>query len=307
MELYQNELAIVKKILKENPRGMTISDISRKIKINRNSVGKYLDILLVSGNADMVAFGPAKVFFPSKRVPISSILNFVSDFIIVVDKDFKIVQVNENFLSLFDIKLDSVLGNNINNLLKIFSKIPELVPNIKNALDGKESLIETSFKIETNELYFRIKNIPTTLDNGEPGVGLIIEDITKQKIAEDEMFQAIKEWKTTFNVISEMISIHDKDFNIVKINRALADFLENKPEKLIGKKCYEVLHGTNRPYPNCPCLQTRVTKKTVNFEFYEPYLGKHIEITVNPIIDEDGEITGSVNVFKDITGRKISQ
>jgi len=307
VELYQNELAIVKKILKENPRGMTISDISRKIKINRNSVGKYLDILLVSGHADMVAFGPAKVFFPSKRVPISNILNFVSDFIIVLDKDFKIVQVNENFLSLFDIKLDSVLGNKINNLFKIFSKIPELVPNIKNALDGKESLIETSFKNEANELYFRIKIIPTTLDNGEPGVGLIIEDITKQKIAEGKMFQAIKELKTTFNAISEMISIHDKDFNIVKINKALADFLENKPEKLIGKKCYEVLHGTNRPYPNCPCQKTGLTKKTVSFEFYEPYLGKHIEITINPIVDEDGEITGSVNIFKDITDRKISQ
>jgi PAS domain S-box-containing protein len=248
----------------------------------------------------MVAFGPAKVFFPSKRVPISSILNFISDFIIVVDKDFKIVQVNENFLNLFEIKLDSVLGNKIGNLLNIFSKIPEIIPNIKNALEGKESLIETSFKNKTDEMYFRIRNIPTTLDNGEPGVGLIIEDITKQKNAEDKMLQAIKEWKTTFNAITEMISIHDKDFNIVKINKAMADFLENKPEKIIGKKCYEVLHGTNKPYPNCPCQQTKLTKKSVSFEFFEPYLGKHIEITVNPIIDEAGEITGSVNVFKEI-------
>lgn len=305
MELYQNELAIVKKILKENPRGMTISDISRKIKINRNSVGKYLDILLVSGHAEMVAFGPAKVFFPSKRVPISNILNFISDFIIVIDKDLKIVQVNENFLNLFDIQLDSVLGNKIDDLLKISLKIPELIPNIKNALDGKESSIETSFKNETKKFYFKIKHIPTTLDNGEPGVGLIIEDITKQKIAADKMFNAIEDWKTTFNLISEMISIHDNEFNIVKINKALADFLKNKPEKLIGKKCYEVLHGTNKPYPNCPCQQIRITKKTVVFEFYEPYLRKHIKINVSPIVDMDGEITGSVNIFKDITDQKI--
>ena len=36
VESYQKELASIKSILKKNPRGMTVSDISRKMKINRN-------------------------------------------------------------------------------------------------------------------------------------------------------------------------------------------------------------------------------------------------------------------------------
>lgn len=301
MELYQNELSVVKRLLKENQRGMTISDISRKMKINRNSVAKYLDILLVSGHAEMVAFGPAKVYFPSKRVPISSILNYISDIIIVVDKDFKIVQVNENFLNLLDLQRESIMGNRINNLFKVFANIPDLIPNIKNALNGKHSSIETSYKNEKEEFFLKVKNIPTTLDNGEPGVGLIIEDITKQKITEKKLMHSIFQINKIFEITSEMISIHDEDFNIIKINKALAEFLNNKPEKLIGKKCYEVIHGLKKPDKNCPCEKVRKTKKTQTITYFENFLGKHLEISVSPIIDEDGEISGSLNFFKEIT------
>lgn len=300
MELYQNELAVVKRLLKENQRGMTISDISRKMKINRNSVAKYLDILLVSGHAEMVAFGPAKVFFPSKRVPISSILNYISDIIIVVDKDFKIVQVNEKFLNLLDLRRESIMGNKINNLFKIFSSINELIPNIKNALNGNETSIETSYENENEEYYFKIKNIPTTLDNGEPGVGLIIEDITKQKIVEQKLKDTILQFNKIFNLTSDMISILDQDFNILKINKAFANFLKNKPEKLIGKKCYEVIHGSKKPVENCPCFKIRETKKTQTISYFETFFRKHIEISVSPIMDDKGEIYGSINIFREV-------
>jgi response regulator of citrate/malate metabolism len=64
VESYQEELTKIKTILKDNPKGMTVTDIARKIQVNRNSVAKYLDILLISGHAEMVTFGPAKVYFP---------------------------------------------------------------------------------------------------------------------------------------------------------------------------------------------------------------------------------------------------
>ena len=98
-----------------------------------------------------------------------------------------------------------------------------------------------------------------------------------------------------------MISIHDKDFNIVKLNKAFAEFLQDKPEKFIGKKCYKIIHGAKKPHSNCPCQQIRLTKKSVIVEFFEPHLGKHLELSASPIIDEEGEISGSVHIIKDIT------
>jgi len=304
VESYQKELASIKSILKKNPRGMTVSDISRKMKINRNSVAKYMDILLISGHVEMVTFGPAKVFFPSRRIPLSTMLNFTSDFIILLDRDFKIIQANENFLSLMDIERESILGNRINDSAKVFFKIPEVLTNIKNALDGKETTIETSVQIGSEKFYFKIKHIPTTFDDGRPGVTLIIKDITERKKTERKMIQTAREWETTFDSITDMISIHDKDFNIIKINKAFAEFLQDKPEKFIGKKCYEVIHGAKKPHSNCPCQQAQLTKKSFIVEFFEPHLGKHLEFSASPIIDDEGEISGSVHIIKDITERK---
>ena len=306
VESYQKELASIKSILKESPRGMTVSDISRKMKINRNSVAKYLDVLLISGHVEMVTFGPAKVFFPSRRIPVSTMLNFTSDFIILLDRELKVVQVNEKFLNLMDIERESILGNRIDDSSKAFFKIPEVLTNIKNALDGKETTIETSFQNGPDELHFKIKYIPMTFDDGGPGVTLIIKDITEQKRTERKMTLAIREWETTFNSITDMISIHDKDFNIVKVNKAFAEFLQDKPERFIGKKCYEIIHGTKKPHSNCPCQQTQSIKKSSIVEFFEPHLGKHLEVSASPIINEEGENSGSIHIIKDITERKNS-
>ena len=51
--LDQERMDQIKQHLKWNPRGMTISDVSSKMHMNRNLVAKYLDMLLISGQIDM--------------------------------------------------------------------------------------------------------------------------------------------------------------------------------------------------------------------------------------------------------------
>ena len=86
---------------------------------------------------------------------------------------------------------------------------------------------------------------------------------------------AIKEWETTFNSITDMISIQDKDFNIIKANQAFAEFFNRKSKELTGKKCYEIVHCTNKPHSSCPCKQALETGKPSTAEFYEPSQEKY--------------------------------
>lgn len=304
MESYQKELVRIKKILKDNPRGMTVTDIAREIDINRNSVAKYLDILLISGHAEMITFGPAKVFFPSRRIPISAMLNFTLDYIVLLDKELKVVQINDNLLNLLDISRDEIMGDYIENSTFPIFHLPDLVNHAKKALNGQDSVIETKFNYDSQEYYFRVKNIPTTFDDGEAGVTLIIEDITENKNIQEKMKEIINEWETTFNSISDLVSIHDNNFKIIKVNESFTKFFNKSPEELIGKKCHEVVHGNNDFHKSCPCSKAKKSKKPESVEFYEPYLKKYLEISVSPIINENGEITGSVHIMKDITERK---
>jgi PAS domain S-box-containing protein len=280
---------------------MTVSDIAHEIHINRNSVAKYLDILLISGHVEMVTFGPAKVFFPSSRIPLTALLNSTHDFIVLLNRELKFFQVSENLLKFIEIQRSEIIGKPIQTFAVSFFEIPELA---KKALEGAEQSIEKQYIKNKQLFYLWIKHIPTTFDDGEPGVTLVIEDITDRKQNEEKMKRSIHEWETTFNSISDMIFIQDNDFFILRANRSFAEFLHRTPEECVGKKCHQLLHNLNNSHSSCPSQQVQKTKKTATVEIYEPHLDRYLEITASPIFTDSGEITGSVHIMKDITERK---
>ena len=83
--------------------------------MSRTSIAKYLAIMRISGKIDMKPFGPAKVYFISQRVPLNAMLNFTSDQILVIDEDMKIKQINDQFLSFWDVK-DTIIGQDLKSL-----------------------------------------------------------------------------------------------------------------------------------------------------------------------------------------------
>ncbi len=130
------------------------------------------------------------------------------------------------------------------------------------------------------------------------------QEITERKQTEGKIIQAAEEWRTTFDSIIDLVSIHDKNFRLTRVNKALANSLKMEPAELIGKTCYKLIHGTNEPVPNCPHMKTLLTKQPVTLEFFEPHLGVHLEVTTSPIFDEKGEVAGSVHVARDVTERR---
>lgn len=185
MDGYQHEIALIKRVLAENPKGMTVTDISRKIKINRNSVAKYLDIMRISGNVEMITFGPAKVFFPSRRVPICDVLNYTSDYILIFDESFKITMINDAFLDFMKIEREEILGQKLLDVLPTFLKDDgEILVGIKEALQGRNFSKDLDFEGKGYRFYFSIKIMPTTFEDGRNGATLIIKNVTHHKLAE---------------------------------------------------------------------------------------------------------------------------
>ncbi|MGQ9630576.1 MAG: PAS domain S-box protein [bacterium] len=117
----------------------------------------------------------------------------------------------------------------------------------------------------------------------------------------EEVSRAKSEWENTFDSISDMIFIHDGDFNILRANRALADRLGMSPEGIVGRKCYEVLKCSREV---CPYVGVMESGGTVVEEFENfPWEGV-FEITAAPIRGHEGSIVGSVHVIRDITEQK---
>jgi len=113
-----------------------------------------------------------------------------------------------------------------------------------------------------------------------------------------------KEWSKTFDAITDFVFIQDKDFKFVKVNKTFCDALKKKPEDLIGKKCYEILHKSDKPWPNCPFAKTLKDKRPHTEEVNDPNIGVPLLISTSPLFDKKGEVTGVVHIAKDITERK---
>ena len=97
------------------------------------------------------------------------------------------------------------------------------------------------------------------------------------------------------------VSIHDRDYTILRANRALARLLGTTADQLIGKKCYEVFHGMDAPVTECPQVTTFREGTSCSVESEEPHLGRILHVSTDPILDLDGNIVGAVHDVRDIT------
>jgi PAS domain S-box-containing protein len=143
-----------------------------------------------------------------------------------------------------------------------------------------------------------------TLYKGHKMFLSVYRDITERKQAEDKIRQAAEEWRVTFDSIVDLVSIHDKEFKIMMVNKAFADVFKMEYQEIIGKTCYELIHRSKEPHFCCPYKQVMQTKKASLAEFFEPQLGFYLEVSCSPIFNEKGEVIGTVHIAKDITLRK---
>ena len=142
-------------------------------------------------------------------------------------------------------------------------------------------------------------------DNEGNVIGVLetLEDINQRKKAELNLKKAEKLWEVTFDALPDLISLIDSNHNIMKVNLAMAQALDMKPEELVGKKCFTLVHNTDEPPSYCPhekLLQD--CQQHYKDAFVDNFHGEY-EISVSPII-VGGQLIGSVHVAHDITQRK---
>ena len=192
---------------------------------------------------------------------------------------------------------------------------------LKGKIDGIEAAEQIRSRFDIPVVYLTAYTDDKTLERAkvtEP-FGYVVKPFEDRELktaiemalykakTNEKIKQAAKEGETTFNSICDLVSIHDKDFKLVKVNKAFADFFKTKPEELVGKTCYEIVHGTKEPYSLCPHKQALETKKPSTAEFFESHLGLYLEMSALPIFDEKDQVTGSVHITKNITNRKKAE
>ncbi|MHC4691239.1 MAG: PAS domain S-box protein [Planctomycetota bacterium] len=118
---------------------------------------------------------------------------------------------------------------------------------------------------------------------------------------------ALQQWKTTFNTTQDSIILIDPDFTILKANQATSKLLSKPLDEILGSKCYELFHGTKEASDICPHKKAKETKKHEETELYISEKDIWLAISTDPILDDDGDMSGSVHVVRDVTARKRAE
>ncbi|MEW6418584.1 MAG: response regulator [Nitrospirota bacterium] len=129
-------------------------------------------------------------------------------------------------------------------------------------------------------------------------------DITDRKRMEEKLKTALNEWRITLDSTTDQIMLLNSEMEIIKANLATTKFLSMPFNKILGKKCYKLFHGKNMPPAECPFEKMKRTKEHVEAELYLSERGIWIRISVDPIFDDKGNLTGSVHISKDISAYK---
>lgn len=126
--------------------------------------------------------------------------------------------------------------------------------------------------------------------------------ITKQKRLESDLRKSATEWRTTFDGVSDGVCLLDKDMTILCCNDAVAGLLNISPVEMKGRHCFEFVHGMDKPIEECPVGRMRVSLKRESVELQ--LRDRWFEVTVDPVLDDSGELTGIVHIVRDATERK---
>ena len=247
--------------------------------------------------------------------------------------DGKISEFNDGFMSVTGYNREELSGKSTTEL-NIWKNIDDR-DNVVKLLRDRGScenyeahLIRKDGKEITGLISSKIVNL-----QGVPSMLSIIRDITDRKqheadtrnllemsersrtvllsILEDQMQtqralkDSSKKWQTTFDGIRDSVFLLDADGIILQTNKISQTILGKKEEEIVGHHCHEVMHNSNCHLDDCPFIRMKFTRQRETMLL--PVDNKWFEILVDPILDDDNNLTGAVHFICDITNRKQAE
>lgn len=129
--------------------------------------------------------------------------------------------------------------------------------------------------------------------------------IAKRLELELKLIHAGQEWQTTFDAISDSVSLIDLEQRILRCNLASTRLFKRGFNGILGKHCWELVHGTDHPIEDCPMLRACRSRKTESQLVFEGQ--RWLQITVDPLLNEQGMVTGAVHIVHDDTERVAAE
>ncbi|HEY3417484.1 MAG TPA: PAS domain S-box protein, partial [Armatimonadota bacterium] len=123
--------------------------------------------------------------------------------------------------------------------------------------------------------------------------------------AEADLINSAQEWRSTFDAISEPVCVVDQHGKVLRCNKATTRLLERSFDEVLNQSAAKLIYGTTDIGGNNPLARVRESLKSetellsLNHRWYE--------VTVDPLLDEEGKLIGAIHIMADVTERKRAE
>lgn len=242
-----------------------------------------------------------------KNRQLQRITGNLSDIIFELDKEGSLIYISPSVEKVLGYKAEDILKNP-QSIISSFSPESNMIKQIREFTNNyhlKDSSQDIDFETSCyhnngNLFWVRVRIIPFyEPDHVIGGFHGVVEDITNKKMVEESLRKLEEEKALFINSTTDLIAFHEPDLRIVWANNKAYN-LEGDNKSIIGRYCYEIHHGYNKPCKDCPLIKARETKMPQEGEITTQN-NKTYFVRGYPIKDEKDNVTGILEFCKDLT------
>ncbi|MBU0679366.1 MAG: PAS domain S-box protein [Verrucomicrobia bacterium] len=136
---------------------------------------------------------------------------------------------------------------------------------------------------------------------GRQAIISVWRDITEQKRISNAIEQAKNEWERTFDSVPDLVCLINKDNRFIGVNSSMAAHLGQSARSCVGKYYHELVYRTESPPEDCPHQKLMNDQHEHVAEMDLHHLGGDFVVTATPLMNDAGELKGSIFIARDVT------
>ncbi|MFA5331442.1 MAG: PAS domain-containing protein [Methanoregula sp.] len=293
-------------LLKMNPRGLNIREISELTGLNRMSVAKYLDIMTATETVVVRMIGSSKIYYIPQRIPASAFLEYTSKHYCITDSNLKIVQFHEWIPSNVGLTKRDMDGVSLTEMLRDrIVNFADCEEAFKKALAGEPSTVVVEDLYKGVHKFFEIHHMPIRFPDGTHGMMAISMEITDKKLVEIELRREAELFRDMVEHLPDIVFTTDLDCRITYISPRAKDY-GIVPADIVGRHFWDLAVPEDLRKATAALLAVKNTgvSGVVRFRHVSPD-GRTVifEAACSSRIAPAGPCTGISGTLRDMTGR----
>lgn len=209
-------------------------------------------------------------------------------------------------VAIVDIKLPDISGE------KLISRLKEINPDIETIIITGFASIETAIgAVEAGVSSYLTK----PLDMGRLLAELKRSVEHRRLVLENsrllqETSRAKEKWEATFNSMTDIVFVMDKERKILLANRAACNFFGRDTASITGENACCLVHGKGVPLANCPFNSCLKTGLPASIELKDSVKELSLFVSVYPICsgkDKEDFEGNFIHIIRDVTQLRQAQ